>query len=195
MKNNNCGFTLIEMIVVVAVIGIALPALFSIIFIVMRQQVKVLRLAEVKRQGDYVIDVMGTTLRTNAVGVYSNTPLTQVNEVCTGSPSTATFTGVNTTVRLKDKNGDDIRFYVDASNIITFSSSGNYSAEGALTTDKLRISNFTITCDRNVSFSPATITLAFSLCYLNSGDTQCPTSKNEEIATLDYATKIKLRNQ
>ncbi|EKE14302.1 MAG: hypothetical protein ACD_12C00581G0001, partial [uncultured bacterium] len=57
------SFTLIETIVVVAVIGLTLPVLFAIIFILMREQVKINRLSQIKKEGDYIITLMENTIK------------------------------------------------------------------------------------------------------------------------------------
>ena len=67
MKKFNKGFTLIETIVVIAVIGLTLPVLFATILTLMRQQIKIYRLSQVKREGDYIINLMENTIRNRAV--------------------------------------------------------------------------------------------------------------------------------
>jgi len=75
------SFTLIETIVVIAVIGLTLPVLFATILTLMRQQIKIYRLSQVKREGDYIINLMENTIRNRAVTVHSEQP-TDNNLVC-----------------------------------------------------------------------------------------------------------------
>ena len=60
------GFSMIELVVVIAITGIILPSLFSIIFTLLRLQIQLTQLQRLKEVGDYVSDVMINTIKTNA---------------------------------------------------------------------------------------------------------------------------------
>jgi len=181
------GFSFIEMLIAVAIIGMALPALFSIIFVVLQQETKVLRLSEVKRQGDYVLTVMDTVLRNNAVGIYTDQALTTAR--CANAGDTENISGSNGNFYFKDKNSNYFRFYFTPDKI----SSGSATTTGDLTTSKVMIQNFKLTCKKSAAFSPAIVGISFDICYKTSGG--CSSTRVEETATMSYQTSVKLRNQ
>jgi len=63
------SFTLIEVIVSLAVIGLVIPAIFSIIFVLMNQQAKIQRLKIIKQEGDYILNHISNQIKNNAIGV------------------------------------------------------------------------------------------------------------------------------
>jgi len=65
------GFTIIEMITVVAIIGVTLPAVFAIIFNLLRLSLQLSQLQRVKEVGDYITNQITQTVRTNAVRIDS----------------------------------------------------------------------------------------------------------------------------
>lgn len=179
--------------VVIGVIGMVLPALFSIVFIVLQQQVKVLRLTEAKRQGDFVLNSIGAIVRTDGVAIYSSiSPFS--TERCAQTDTTSFSSATGDDFYFKDKN-DNWFQYAFSSNTIA-SNSGIAGASGDLTTPKARVENFSIQCKRSARFSPPVITVRFDICYGGSGVTSCsPNGRPEETSTLQYVTDIKLRNQ
>ena len=48
------SFTLIELIVAVGIVGLVLPAVFSIFFSIIRQQLVLIAFQDMKRQGDSI---------------------------------------------------------------------------------------------------------------------------------------------
>jgi len=60
------GFTFIEIIIVVAVVGISLPAIFTIIFNLLRLNLQLGQLQRIKEVGDFVSNSMITTVRRSA---------------------------------------------------------------------------------------------------------------------------------
>ncbi len=74
-KNQTIGFTLIEMMVVIFIIGLILPAFFSIVFTLARQQAEILILQKVKEEGDFVQTKIISLVRNKAV---------KINESCSG---------------------------------------------------------------------------------------------------------------
>lgn len=184
------GFTLIELIVVVAVIGLALPALFAIVFSVLQQQVKVLRLSEIKRQGDTVLNIMTTAIRSNAVKIYAdNTFGTEYCSNTTTNSTSGATTGTNFFFR--DKSDRWFQYYLSGTALIA-DTNGDY-LNGNLTTSKVRIENFSISCIRGATYTGSIVTVQFDICY-NNAACASGSARNEEIAKLTYKTQVKLRN-
>lgn len=180
------SFTLIEMIVVISVVGLVIPALFSIIFVILQQQAKIIRLQQVKKEGDSVLAVMQPYIKNNARGIYSDSGLT--TEICSKDnpgPYSSLF-------YFKDRNGSPFRYNLSSTFIILETNSGNVQ----LTSDKVIIGSFTLECVRSGKFSPPTVSISLTICYkYNSSSTNCtPPTRPEEIASLTYNTRIKLKN-
>ncbi|MFA5770474.1 MAG: type II secretion system protein [Patescibacteria group bacterium] len=179
------SFTLIETIVVVAVIGLTLPVLFAIIFILMRQQTKINRLSQVKREGDYVINLMENTIKNDAITIHSGKPADDANITC--SLANSSFSGPPLYFLDKTRRWFG---YEDGVNTIASASSAVSSIN--LTSSKAKISSFSLSCSRENLFSPASISLSFKIEYCN--DVACNQTRPEETASLFYQTRIKLRN-
>ena len=181
------AFTLIETIVVIGILGLILPALFAIIFVILQQQSKIYRLSEVKRQGDHVLNVMGNVIRNYAVQIYSDQTLTSGNEKCaTAGPPYSS----SSSFYFKDKstNGNWLRFYVSGNRIASESAVIPVAESPVyLTTSAINISNFSLTCNRSSLYSYPIISVGFKATYNSSS------SRPEDSASLDYQTNIKLR--
>lgn len=181
------GFTLIETLVVIAVIGITLPILISIILILMRQQLKIYRLSQVKKEGDYIISIMQTTIKDQAITIHSVKPASESNIVC-NDPATGPYSSTLNLYFL-DKNSSWFGYEFISDSIA--SSSGLISSN--LTSSKIFIQNFSISCLRNTIFSPPSIMFSFDVCY-DTGGGVCNSTRPEEIATLHYQSRVKLRS-
>lgn len=181
------SFTLIETIVVIAVISLTLPVLFAIILTLMRQQIKIYRLSQIKRGGDYVINLMENIIRDNAVSIHTTTPPNDANIICKNigtSPS-------STSIYFLDKNKQWFG-YLATSNSVA-STSANLVSPINLTPSKIIVSNFSIYCSRNFIHSPAIISLGFDICY-DTGSGVCTGTRPEEVTSMHYQTRIKLRS-
>ena len=182
------GFTLIETIVVVSVISLTLPVLFAIIIILMKQQVKVYRLSQIKREGDYVISVIENTIRSNAVSIHSATPPTDINVICRNI-------GVSTpedSIYFLDKNNNWFGYSATATGNSVVSSSA-ITPSIPLTSSKVLITVFSTFCTKNSVYSPASILLSFDVCY-DTGSGICSPTRPEEYTSMHYQIRIKLRN-
>jgi len=177
------SFTLIEMIVVLAIVGLVMPVIFAIIFGLARQQTKIYRLSEVKRQGNYVLNNTAVLIRNNAKSIHSTQPPSA--EQCATVDS---LYSSNNSLYFLDKNDRWFGFKLTSNKIS--SESGN---PADLTSTKVVVSGLTIGCKRTTLYSPATVSLSFDICYATGVGT-CASSRPEETATLHYQTKIKLRN-
>ncbi|NMB83755.1 hypothetical protein GYA28_00520 [Candidatus Roizmanbacteria bacterium] len=182
------SFTLIESLVVVGVIGLVLPAIFSITFIIIQQQTKIIRLQEVKKQGDFVINTVENLIRNNAVSIHSTYPFTDDNEICdnpaVGAAEEAAY--------FKDKFGQRFRFFVPAGTTKVASESADGSSID-LTNSDIRVepATFKIRCYKPSAYSSSIVEISFNICY--AVGSSCTSSRPEETATLDYQTKVVLK--
>lgn len=183
------GFTLIETIVVIAVIGVTLPVLFAIIFTLMRQQLKINRLSEIKREGDYVSSVIENTIRENAISIHSGLPVNDSTEICEGALS---FSNPATSLYFLDKNKNWFG-YQFTGNTLASESANLINPSIDLNSPKIFISNFSISCSRSTVYSAQSVQFSFDVCF-DTGLPDCATTRPEEITSLHYQSRIKLRN-
>ena len=179
VKNKKPGFTLIEMMIVIAIIGMILPVLFNIVFTVLRQQVRIQALQEIKRQGDSIMNSFETTLRNRANGIYTDQVFSM--QMCsTGNSSYSGGGGTN--FYIKDKDSLWLRFYKNTAdpNDIYIASD---SAKGLirLNNPNVQVTLFSISCKRTATYSPAIISIKFTLTH-------------KEGSRMTFQTRIKLRN-
>ncbi len=180
------GFTLIEMIVVVAIVGLVVPAIFAIIFGIIREQTKINRLVTVKGEGDYILNIVANTIRNNAFSIHSATPPSDSNLVCndtgTSDPGPLYF---------QDQHGEWFGFIINGE---TVSSESSALVESAmLNSQQTIITNFSLGCSRVNTFSAPVISIEFDICFMTDAGL-CSSTRVEETAELHYQTKIKLRN-
>jgi len=184
IRQKKC-FTLIEMIVVIATIGLVLPALFSIIFSILQQQVKIQRLSIVKREGDYVLNVMENTIRNYGESIHSATPPTESNKICQSS-------SLENASYFKDKFGNWFRFYLNTTNSISSESSvlnNGLPGSVSLNSSQTKITNFSIQCYRTSLYSPPVVNISFTIEYNTTS-----LRVEEKVTPLTYQTKVKLRS-
>lgn len=185
------GFTLIETIVIISVIGLTLPVIFSIFFVLIQQQIKIYRMSVVKKEGDYLINIIQNTIKDKATIILSSstpTPPDDTNKVCiSDSSSYSSSSGLY----FLDKNGVWFGYLINAGSVA--SNSASFTSVINLTSSKILVNNFFISCSRANMYSPQSVSLSFDICY-NSETENCNPSRPEEIALLHYQTKIKLRN-
>ncbi len=191
MINYKKGFTLIEIIVVISVIGLTLPAVFAIIFSILQQQTKIYRLSEVKRQGDYVLSNLENTIRNSAVKIYSDQALSSANEKCANSGTSYPSPGNGAGFYFKNQFSQWFQFYIPATEY-QIASQSQVLNKSYLTTNKVRIENLSISCSRSGRYSPPIVAITFNICYNNNNS--CTSARHEEVANMTYQTQIKLRS-
>lgn len=179
------GFTLIEMLVVIGIIAIALPATFAIIFAIIRQQARVYALKQVKREGDFVLNKMEDNIRNNAVGIFTNQSLS--SEVCDQSLVKTNYGPNNGSgFYFKDKSGNWFQYYL-LNNTNIASQSAVPSQPVNLTTSAVKISTFSLSCNRTAAFSPPVVSISFDIAY--SAD-----QFQEQNAKIHYQTQVGMKN-
>lgn len=178
---------MIETIVVVAVIALTLPVIFAIIFTLMREQLKVYRLTEVKRNGDYLINSVENTLREQALTIMSDLPANGGVEICKNVNTNSS----GSKMVFLDKDGNWFE-YSHSGNMVS-SSSANINSE-PLVSNKTLVSAFTISCKNNSTFSAPEVSMSFDICYDTTGTGSCASIRPEELATIHYQSIVKLRS-
>jgi len=181
------AFTLIETLVVIAIIGLITPIVFTIIFIITREQMKTSRLILVKRQGDNILNNISFTIKNYAYSIHSASPPDETNEVCNNLGST-----YSSSLIFKNNNDNSwFEFFVDNNTVSSYSSTLNSNL--SLNTQSILVDNFSISCQKKSLYSPAVVSLSFDICYKTRSN-NCTSQSPEETALLHYQTNIKLRN-
>ncbi|OGK15589.1 hypothetical protein A3H80_03735 [Candidatus Roizmanbacteria bacterium RIFCSPLOWO2_02_FULL_37_19] len=181
MKSKLRGFTLIETMIVLSIIGLIIPVMFSLFFINLRSQTKVLILQEVKRNGDNSLNTIESLSKQFGVSFHQASPPLRTNEVCVTTGSN--YSAGN--IYILDESGDWFSFYLDNGRIASESGTTGVTY---LTNDKVVVSSFSLTCDRPISVSPPIMSISFTVSQVGTPGRQ------EEEASLNYQTKIKLRS-
>lgn len=187
MIKKKSGFTLLETIIVIGIISLILPLIFSIVFSITRQQAKVYVLSTVKREGDNALSVIENLIRTNAVAIYSDQALS--TKVCT----TISFDGDNgSSFYFSDKDGNWFNFKTTTDNNLLKIASNSSTLNMAIdltSTKNTQISSFNISCDQTSSTTSPIISIQFTIAQKQTNSTRI-----EDLASLNYSTKIKLRS-
>src|SRR3990167_1683082 len=175
------GFTLMETIVVIGLISLILPIIFSIIFSITRHQARVYVLSTVKREGDNALSIIENKLRNNAVSIFSDQAL--LNQVCTSLDYDG---GDGTSFYISDKTGQWFKFSLSNYEIASSSSIPN-SSQNLTSSSNTRITSFNINCQQTSTFTQPVVGIAFTI-----EQKQSQSQRVEDIASLNYSTKIKL---
>lgn len=172
------GMTLVEVVVVIGIVSIALPALFSTLIVSTRQQVSISRINEVKSQGDTVLSAMTRRIKNNAIKlcVTSATDTSCATEVC-GSTTTSP-TNMNSFI---DRASILTRYYLRGTSIYE----SNGATETRLTNDRVKVNSLAIQCYKTSETSRPIIAIQYTVIAEPIGNTDL-----SEKATLDYSTKI-----
>ena len=181
------GFTLVEMLVVLGIVAITLPAVFTILFTIIREQARVYALKQIKREGDFVLNKISNQIRNYATGIYED--ITLNNEVCDKAGAGQNpYVDNGNSFYFKDRNGEWFQYYLSNTNIASGSST---TVPVNLTSNKVDVSNFSISCNRAGdpagSYAPPTIILSFNIGYHHA-------QFQEELATLNFQTQIAMKN-
>ncbi len=163
MEMKTKGFTLIEMVVAIGILGTVGMVASLIFFSTLRGVAKTDITREVKQNGDYAITVMERMIR-NAAGIDSST-------VCNGTSLSS----------LKIQNTDG--------NSTTFSLVSGQIASGSgifLTNPKVSVTNLVFTCSRAVG-KPDVINISFNAAQAGSA------GGPEGLSSMNFQTTVSLR--
>lgn len=181
------SFSLIEMVIVIAVIGLVLPILFAIVFLIIQQQIRIYSLQEIKRQGDNALLSMRSTIKQYGAIVTNPTviPAPTISDICPVYPD-PTLTPMPFIYLY---NEDSASFYYSiasgVSEKIASNSAENNITNLLLTNDNVNITDLEFNCYKSNQFSPAIVSVYFRV-------TKAGTDPNPPY--MDYSTKFQLRN-
>ena len=186
------SFTLIELIVAVGIVGLVLPAVFSIFFSIIRQQLVLIAFQDMKRQGDSIQRNIKNILQ-NRVAYITDFSYTSTDEcpIIGQVTPTPTFTPI---LYIKDREGYSIKLYSvlnptpAVGGAITIASSSGDLANILtktyyLSSSDVAVSDIGFSCYRINEFTPATVSTKFSVLK---------TTTYKDIS-LPYSFKIRLR--
>lgn len=178
--SNKEGFTLIELMIVIVLVGIIGTITTQVFLINLRSQNKSEILKEVKQNGDYATSIMESMIR-------------NAGDVLTSQCNDSSLTNMLTIV-----NQDGYSTTFDCSDdikIASVSSTSPYAPE-SLTSNHVKVTNcfFELICP-TPALSPKYVYMGFRICQ--EGADTCPDNINSSVdarATLDYETTVTLRN-
>jgi type II secretory pathway pseudopilin PulG len=183
------GFTLMETIIVIGIVGLIIPVIFSVIYSILRQQTKVYILSQIKREGDNALNIISTLIRNNAVSIHSGPP-NDNNRVCSTVELNNYESDNGTNFYFLDKSNEWFRFYLRSYNQVykISSQSSVLNATTELTSfSNSQITNFVISCEGESVLTPPIVSISFTVEQPEESE------RPEETASLNYQTKIKLR--
>ena len=191
------SFTLIEVIVSLAVIGLIIPAIFSIVFVLMNQQAKIQRLKIIKQEGDYILNHISNQIKNNAIGVVDSLSAPEQDYYANPTFScgnVSSDTGQDFFIIDKGKNTDYnnwFKYVLDSNKI---SSQSSATTDVVLNSLNVKISKISlpplpfISCKKDANnYSPAIISVNFRIEYTTTS------TRVEDQAFFNYQGSFKLR--
>lgn len=179
-------FTLIETIIVLGILGIATPIILTIVFIILKEEIKIKSLNQIKREGDYVLNTISYLIKNSAVSIHSSSPPDDTNIICNLQNNYSASELV-----FKDKLSNWFKISLSNDKISSYSSINNLTTD--LTSNNVKIYNFSINCQNNSPYSAPLVSIEFDICYKGK-KIDCSYNLQEDPPSLHYQTKIKLRN-
>ena len=165
------GFTIIEIIVVIGILGIIAAVGTNMFFTVISGSTKSKNLTTVKQNGEYALSVMERMIR-NSSDVITNTD----GQICESGMTKIKI--INS-----DKEETEFAFIdIDGNSYIASNSS-------RMTSDQVKVTSGVFNCSSTGDFNPKTIVIDFTLDQNIS-----PTPRIEEEATMDFRMTVGIRN-
>jgi prepilin-type N-terminal cleavage/methylation domain-containing protein len=98
------GFTIIEMVVVISIMGLILPVFFTIIYTLIKQQTQILVLQRIKENGDFASRRVVSLVLNNAVSIDAS---------CTSSELQDYLQNAESKICFEDSFGNPFTIYTD----------------------------------------------------------------------------------
>ena len=178
------GFTLVEVLMVLGVIAIVVPSIMSISYVILSEQLRIYRLTETKRQGDYIMNVMKEKITRDADTLFDNNP---GSNVCDDAGESFT-SPAGTEFDFIDAGGNTFSFREVAHNMVITDLTVLPTITSNLNDTRISITGLTIECSRKTRLTLPLVGFAFDATFVDA----TPTAREGTI-TLHYQTKVKLR--
>lgn len=170
------GFTFVELVVTIGIVAFIVPTIFSISFLIFRQQTILYSFHEIKRQGDNVSQIIKNSLGTNARKIIASDLNNEVDICPVITSPTPTFFPQ---LFVEDKYGNNYSFVLESNPVPTPNKVASIGATTVyLTNPDVSISNLEFSCYKSSLSSPSVVTAKYNV------------SKNGQ--SLDYRLKIRL---
>jgi len=176
----NRAFTLIEMLIVISIVGIAVPIIVTIFGAVMRQQIQTKKLVETKNQADFVLNSVKIIVKNHAFSLHNSFPASTENEICQNQSETQT----PTSMVFEDLEGES--FYFDLQEGVVASVSSVLAEPVELSSKPVAISDLVVSCSRSSFFASPLVRVSFTATH---EDTRLG------VVALPFQTRISLRNE
>ena len=177
------AFTLIEVVVVISTLAFILPIVTIMLFIILRQQLTVARMTEVKRQGDQAISFMQSKINAQAEHMYNNSGV----RVCAArqpDPIPVSY--------FKDaRDSTTIKFELNDEGILMYKDDiADPPVNTPMTNAKVFVEGLTMQCVRNDTFTHPIVGIDFSM--VAGGNIS---AAEKEATRLHFSTKSIIRNR
>lgn len=175
MKSKKDGYTLVELLMVISILGLILPAIFSILIIILQQQARIYELSTVKREGDNILNLLKAKIVNEATGV--------INQNGTGqcvTSGTKYEPDLSNNFTLKTKISS---FYYHADNTLKLNNTVS------LHSDRVTITDFKLYCYKKSDFSPIMVGISYKVNFKKTTGLTSATPPS-----LEYQSRILLRN-
>lgn len=169
------GFTLIEILVVTAIILVIVGAVSSLFFSSLRGATKTTIINEAKQNGDYALSVIERMTR-NASSIQS------MSTYCDGTAKTSLV--------INNPDGGVTTFDCPSGSEVRIASS-SASTTYYLTSNKVAVSSCSFSCNLSAGV-PAVVKISFSIHQLSPSP--AVTLKPEELININYSTSVVVRN-
>ena len=176
------SFTFVEILVVLGIVSLALPALFAIIFSIFQQEARIYALKDIMQQGDYAMQNMKFTIQQKASQIVDEN---YQNDICPllTSPTPLPAPQIN----MVDETQTGFTYFIDEADKIASESyqlnpSSIIGVRSYLTNSRVKVSNPGFYCYKTNSFSPPVVVVSFDV------------SNSALNITLPYRTSFKLRS-
>ncbi len=184
MKRSN-GYTLIEMMIVIGILAVIMPTVFSIIYILIQQQLRIFRVSETKREGDRIAFFVKDTILREAVGIYKKNGADR----CTSASTTPEQTNDGSDfllARTKTSSATGFSFEQTGESLIFHDLNDGTSEK--LHGERVRVSDFQIQCLRKSNVSNPVVGVSYTVTFYDNTPTDL-----EGTVSFPYHLKVKLR--
>lgn len=173
-RKTNRGFTLIEILVVIGLLGIIVAIGSNMFFTTLRSSGKSKTLTRVKQNGDYALSTIERLIRDS-------------EKVITNSDGSLCEASMNK-IKVKRIDGSEIEFECLDEGIATGYIASTSAVRARLTSDEVKLDSCSFDCSSQGEFYPQIVSIDFTLSQA------AVTTRLEEQASVNFKTTVNTRN-